>query len=49
MTKENKSSARWIAEVVYDESNICPLDDLLDPSVFNREAIPELQRGIEGS
>ena len=42
MTEENKVSARRTAEEVYDESNICPLDDLLTRTFFNH-----LNYGIE--
>ncbi len=46
--EENKATARRIAEEVFNERNVDAFDDLLDPDVFNHEAIPELQHGIDG-
>src|SRR5215212_5095768 len=46
--EENKAAARRIYEEVSNEHDVDALDELLDPDVFNHEAIPELQHGIDG-
>jgi predicted ester cyclase len=46
--EENKAAARRIAGEVFNEHSVDALDELLDPDVFNHEAIADLQHGIDG-